>query len=76
MTIEQLELDADTRQTLENALLQSGMALPDFIQQAIKVYAKTVTGKTRKQSEDLATVPLTNFSTTRLIALIQVELKS
>ncbi len=57
MTIEQLELDADTQQTLENALLQSGMALPDFIRQAIKVYAKTVTGKTRKQSEDLATVP-------------------
>jgi len=57
MTIEQLELDADTQQTLETALLQSGMALPDFIRQAIKVYAKTVTGKTRKQSEDLATVP-------------------
>jgi len=57
MTLEQLELDADTQQTLENALNQSGMALPDFIRQAIKVYAKTVTGKTRKQSEDLATVP-------------------
>jgi hypothetical protein len=61
MTIEQLELDADTQQTLENALLQSGMALPDFIRQAIKVYAKTVTGKTRKQSEDLATVQTTKL---------------
>jgi hypothetical protein len=57
MNIEQLELDADTQETLETALLQSGMALPDFIRQAIKVYAKTITGKTRKQSEDLALVP-------------------
>ena len=56
MTLEQLELDADTQQTLENALNQSGMALPDFIRQAIKVYAKTITGKTKKQSEDLSTV--------------------
>jgi hypothetical protein len=56
VTIEQLELDADTQQTLENALNQSGMALPNFIRQAIKVYAKTITGKTRKQSEDLTTV--------------------
>jgi hypothetical protein len=32
------------------------MALPNFIRQAIKVYAKTITGKTRKQSEDLTTV--------------------
>jgi hypothetical protein len=57
MTIKQLELDADTQQTLEDALNQSGMALPDFIRQAIKVYAKTVIGKTKKHSEDLSTVP-------------------
>jgi hypothetical protein len=56
VTIEQLELDADTQQTLENALDQLGMPLPNFIRQAIKVYAKTITGKTRKQSEDLSTV--------------------
>jgi hypothetical protein len=57
VTIEQLELDADTQQTLENALNQSGMALPNFIRQAIKVYAKTITGKTKKHREDLSTVP-------------------
>jgi hypothetical protein len=57
MTIEQLELDADTQQILKNALEQSGMPLPDFIRQAIKVYAKTITGKSKKQSEDLSTVP-------------------
>ena len=62
MTIEQLELDADTQQTLENALNQSGMALPNFIRQAIKVYAKTITGKTKKHSEDLSTVPTDKYT--------------
>jgi len=57
MTIEQLGLDADTQQTLETALEQSGMALSDFIKQAVRVYAKTITGKTKKHSEDLSTVP-------------------
>jgi hypothetical protein len=56
MTIEQLELDTDTQQILENALEQSGMPLPDFIRQAIKVYAKTITGKTQKRGEDLSGV--------------------
>ena len=57
MTIEQLGLDADTQQTLETALEQSGMALSDFIKQAVRVYAKTITGKTKKHSEDLSAVP-------------------
>jgi hypothetical protein len=33
------------------------MTLADFTRQALRVYAKTITGKTRKQSEDLATIP-------------------
>jgi hypothetical protein len=57
MNIEQLALDADTQQVLKNALEQSGMPLPDFIRQAIKVYAKTITGKTQKRGEDLSPVP-------------------
>jgi hypothetical protein len=57
MTIEQLELDTDTQKILESALDQSGMPLADFIRQAIKVYAKTITGKTQKRGEDLSTVP-------------------
>jgi hypothetical protein len=57
MTIEQLELDADTQKILQDALQQSGMPLPDFIRQAIKVYAKTITGKTQKRGEDLSAVP-------------------
>jgi hypothetical protein len=56
MTIEQLELDTDTQAILTNALEHSGMALEDFIKQAIKVYAKTVTGKAKQTSEDLSNI--------------------
>ncbi len=56
MTIEQLNLDTETQQTLEDALSQSGMPLEEFIKQAIKIYARTITGKARKHSEDLSTV--------------------
>ena len=57
MTIEQLELDAETTTILENALEQSGMELAQFIKKAIMVYAKTITGKTKQRGEDLANVP-------------------
>lgn len=61
MTIEQLELDTDTQSILENALEHSGMPLDDFIKQAIKVYAKTITGKAKQTSEDLSNVPTTEL---------------
>jgi hypothetical protein len=57
MNIDQLELDAETKQTVEKAVAQSGMDLADFVRKALQVYAKTVTGKTRKHEEDLTTVP-------------------
>ncbi|NEP12028.1 MAG: hypothetical protein F6K14_17830 [Symploca sp. SIO2C1] len=57
MTINQLNLEEETQQTLEQALEHSGMALDEFIKQAIAVYAKTITGKARKHSEDLSNVP-------------------
>lgn len=57
MSIEQLQLDAETTEILENALEQSGMDLGQFIKQAVRVYARTITGKTKKRSEDLANVP-------------------
>ncbi len=57
MTIDQLELDTDTQAILTDALEQSEMTLEDFIKQAIKVYAKTVTGKAKLLSEDLSNVP-------------------
>jgi hypothetical protein len=57
MTIEQLEFDPETTSILKDALEQSGMELAQFIQQAVRVYAKTITGKSKKRGEDLATVP-------------------
>ena len=57
MTINQLNLDSETQQTLEQALEHSEMPLDEFIKQAISVYAKTITGKARKHSEDLSNVP-------------------
>ena len=58
LQIEQLELDAETQQTVLDALEHSGKSLAEFIQQACKVYAKTVVGKSKKyDSDDLANVP-------------------
>lgn len=57
MNLEQLELDIETRQTVEQAIAQTGMELADFVRRALQVYAKTVTGKTRKHGEELTTVP-------------------
>ena len=61
MTIQGLDLDTQTQEILESALEQSGMALTDFIKQAVRVYAKTITGKSKKHSEDLSTVPTENL---------------
>jgi vacuolar-type H+-ATPase subunit H len=56
VTIQQLDLDDETQQTLKEALSQSGMEIADFVKQAVKVYAKTITGKSKKHSEDLSAV--------------------
>jgi len=56
MTVENLKLDSETQQIVRDALAQSGMSLAEFIKQACRVYAKTVTGKTRKHSEDLSVI--------------------
>jgi hypothetical protein len=57
MTLEQLELDAETQEIVSNALEHSGMPIADFIRQACKVYAKTLTGKAKQSTEDLSTIP-------------------
>jgi hypothetical protein len=57
LTIDQFQLDSESQQLVQEALTLSGMTLASFTRQALRVYAKTITGKTRKQSEDLATVP-------------------
>lgn len=57
LTIDQFQLDGESQSLVQEALTLSGMTLDSFTRQALRVYAKTITGKTRKQSEDLATVP-------------------
>lgn len=59
--IEQLNLDSDTQSILEKAIGHSGMASENFIKQAVKVYAKTITGKAKQTSEDLSNVPTTKL---------------
>jgi len=62
MNIEQLELDTETQQIVADAINQAGCTLAEFIQQACKVYAKTITGKTRKYSNsDISAVPTTKL---------------
>jgi hypothetical protein len=57
LTIDQFQLDDESHQLVQDAIALSGMTLEEFTCQALRVYAKTITGKTRKQSEDLAIVP-------------------
>lgn len=57
ITMQQLDLDSETQETLEAALNHSGMPLEDFIKQAIKVYANTITGRNKAASKDLSNVP-------------------
>lgn len=57
MNIEQLELDKETKETVEKAVAQSGMSLAEFVKKSLQIYAKTVTGKAKKNEQDLTTVP-------------------
>ena len=61
LTIDQYEFDLETQLVVENAIALTDKSLPDFTRQAVLVYAKTISGKTRKQSEDLTTVPTENL---------------
>jgi hypothetical protein len=56
LTIDQYKFDSESQSVVENAIALTGLSLPDFTRQALVVYAKTVVGKTKKQSEDLTTV--------------------
>lgn len=57
MNISQLQLDAETQQIVESAIVHSGMSLADFVRRACQVYAKTVTGKHGQYESDLTAVP-------------------
>ncbi|MBD2667391.1 hypothetical protein [Richelia sinica] len=61
MNIEALQLDSETRQMVEGALAYSGKSLAEFIQQACKVYAKTIVGKVSNYESDLSAVPTTEL---------------
>lgn len=56
MNIEQLELDSETQECVLKALNHSGKTLPEFIQQACKVYANTINGKQKVADTDLTNV--------------------
>lgn len=57
LTIDQFQLDGESHQLVQDAITLLGMTLEEFIRQALRVYAKTITGKSKKQSEDLSTIP-------------------
>jgi hypothetical protein len=57
LTIDQFQLDGESHQLVQDAIALSGMTEDEFTRQALRVYAKTITGKSKKQSEDLSTVP-------------------
>ncbi len=57
LTIDQFQLDSESHSLVQDAIALSGMTLEEFTRQALRVYAKTITGKSKKQSEDLSTVP-------------------
>ena len=56
MDITTLKLDAETQQTVQDALDYSGMSLADFIQKACTIYATTLTGKAKQFDSDLSGV--------------------
>lgn len=57
LTIQTLEFDPETQAIVEASLANSGLSLPDFIKQAVKVYAKTIEGKSKQHTSDLSMVP-------------------
>lgn len=58
MSIDQLNLDSETKQKVEAALNHSGMSLAEFTRRAMQVYANTLMGKLeRQQEEDISTIP-------------------
>lgn len=57
LTIDQFQLDGESHQLVQDAIALSGMTEDEFTRQALRVYAKTITGRSKAASEDLSTVP-------------------
>ncbi|MBD2503938.1 hypothetical protein H6G83_25580 [Anabaena azotica FACHB-119] len=53
----QLLLGEEDTQLVEEAIAIAGIPLPEFVQRACSVYAKTVAGKSKMAVEDLSAVP-------------------
>ena len=54
--LENLGLDPDAHQIVVEAIAGSGLSEEEFFRQALIVYARTVSGKARKHTEDLSAV--------------------
>lgn len=55
--LRQLLLSEEDAQLVEEAIAIAGIPLPEFVQRACSVYAKTVAGKSKMAVEDLSAVP-------------------
>lgn len=61
LTIEQYQFDSESEAIVKNVIPLTDKSLSDFTRHAVLVYAKTISGKARKQSEDLTTVLTENL---------------
>ncbi|MEM6399302.1 MAG: hypothetical protein AAF757_03595 [Cyanobacteria bacterium P01_D01_bin.116] len=54
MTLEQLELDTETKEIAQNAMNQLNISLEELLKRSITFYSKTVVGKAKRNEEDLS----------------------
>lgn len=57
MTLEQLELDTETKEIAQNAMEQLNISLAELLKRSITFYSKTVVGKAKRNEEDLSHIP-------------------
>lgn len=57
MTLEQLDLDTETKQIAQNAMEQLNIPLAELLKRSITFYSKTVVGKAKRNEEDLSHIP-------------------
>lgn len=54
MTLEQLDLDTETKQNAQNAMEQLNIPLAELLKRSITFYSRTVVGKAKKYEKDLS----------------------
>mgnify|MGYP001799739509 CR=1 FL=1 len=54
MTLEQLDLDTETKEIAQNAMEQLNISLEELLKRSITFYSKTVVGKAKRNEEDLS----------------------